>query len=172
MSQPLIIDAAETAASLGYKALRFNWRYVTQGSQRGAGVDAEVRDLKDAIEFIKSASPGIEPLILVGKSLGSIVAANVAVEGSYPAILLTPICRSEAEFKAFYKPTRNDQVMIVGDEDPLCDSEVLFNHVDRSTKVSILKGNHSFDGATEKESIRNRLAVTNLVGYWLESWDR
>jgi alpha/beta superfamily hydrolase len=172
MSQSLITDAAEKAASLGYRALRFNWRYVTAKVERGDGIENEVRDLKDAVNYLKSISPEGKQMILIGKSLGSIVSANVAGEGAYPVILLTPVCRSEVEFNNFYGPTGNMQVMIAGDQDPLCKTEILFRHVDPSTKVSILKGDHGFEGATSSESKRNRAAVRELVGYWLEAWAR
>jgi alpha/beta superfamily hydrolase len=172
MSQPLITDAAEQAASLGYRALRFNWRYVTAGVERGKGIDNEVRDLNEAVKYLESISPDGERMILIGKSLGSIVSANVADEGAYPVILLTPVCRSEGEFKNFYPPTGNVQVMIAGDNDPLCDTEILFSHVDPSAKVSILEGDHVFEGATLSESKRNRSAVKEMVGYWLETWIR
>jgi alpha/beta superfamily hydrolase len=170
MSQPLITDAAEEAASLGYRVLRFNWRYVTANSERADGIENEVRDLKEAVQYLKTITHGDEQITLIGKSLGSIVAARVAAEDSYPAILLTPICRSETQFKNFYKPTNNGQVMIAGDNDPLCDTQILFSYVDPSTKVSILQGDHGFEGASLAESKRNRAAVRKLVGYWLDSW--
>ena len=172
MSQPLITDAAEEAASLGYRVLRFNWRYVTANSERGDGIENEVRDLKEAVQYLKTNTAGEKKITLIGKSLGSIVAARVAVEDSYPAILLTPICRGETQFKNFYKPASKGQVMIAGDNDPLCDTQILFSYVDPSTKVSILQGDHGFEGASPAESSMNRAAVRKLVGYWLESWVR
>jgi alpha/beta superfamily hydrolase len=170
MSQPLMTDAAEVAASLGYRALRFNWRYFTEGTERGNGIENEVRDLKEVIQYLSASTSGDLQLVLIGKSLGSIVVANVAAEDSYPAILLTPICRTEAEFKNFYKLSDKTQVMIAGDQDPLCDTDVLFSHVHRSTKISILKGDHGFDGASTEQAERNRAAVSKIVAYWLESW--
>ena len=119
MSQPLITEAAEMAASLGYRALRFNWRYFTAGIERGDGIKNEVRDLKEAVRYLESVSPDEKRMILIGKSLGSIVSANVAGEGNYPVILLTPVCRNESEFKSLYPSTGNVQVMIAGDQDPL-----------------------------------------------------
>ena len=62
--------------------------------------------------------------------------------------------------------------MIAGDNDPLCNTEILYGHVDRSTKVSILEGDHVFEGATLSESKSNRSAVRELVGYWLRTWIR
>ncbi len=173
MYQPLMVDAAEAAASIGYRALRFNWRYVSEGTDRGEGIGNEIRDLKNAISYLRDTleegSTIDKNIVLIGKSLGSIVAAAVALEDAYPAILLTPICRSADEFKSLYKPNGLLQVMITGDKDPLCNTDILFRHVNRSTKVSIVQGDHGFDGMNDDESTRNRSVVANLVTYWLFS---
>ncbi len=174
MFQPLMVDAADAAASIGYRALRFNWRYVTEGSDRGQGIENEIRDLKQAINYLRDTvktdtdSQAEKDIVLVGKSLGSIVAAAVALEESHPAILLTPICRSADEFKSLYKENKKLQVMIAGDKDPLCNTEILYRHVNNSTKVSIVQGDHGFNGTTDEESSRNRSIVAGLVAYWLQ----
>jgi hypothetical protein len=85
-------------------------------------------------------------------------------------ILLTPVCRSAEEFTRLYPPAETPVVMIAGDDDPLCDVNILLDGVDRATKVAIVEGNHSFEGSSGADSQRNLNAVVDLVSYWLAAW--
>jgi hypothetical protein len=172
MDQPLIKAVARKAAAVGYRAVRFNWRYYTAGTERGSSTSAEVTDLRDVIHHLVQSSDDVSHIVLIGKSLGSIVVSSVAAETGHPMILLTPVCRNADEFAMFYATVDTPVVMIAGDRDPLCDVNVLFDNVNRSTKLAIVQGDHSFNGDSDRDSDRNVAVVTRLVGYWLDSWRR
>lgn len=172
MDQPLMTRVAAEAAAEGYRALRFNWRNYTAGIERKPDRQAEIRDLREAVAYLRESTRGVDHVVLIGKSLGSIVASTVAGEIRRPVILLTPICRSADEFRQFYPARVAEVVMITGDGDPLCRSDVLFNAADPRTRIAIVKGDHSFSGESDADSERNLVAVVDIVGYWLASWRR
>jgi len=62
---------------------------------RGEGIGNEVRDLNEALEYLVQSTTGVEQVVLIGKSLGSIVAANVAAEGSRHPLPLKDFVRQK-----------------------------------------------------------------------------
>lgn len=169
MDQSLFVDMAVASARQGYWVLRFNWRYYTAGKSRGENIDAEAQDLIEAISFLNDKANGNQPLMLIGKSLGSVVVARVAKETHSPSILLTPICRSGPSFKETYQHTGKIMVMISGDKDPLCKHQILYNNSNSSNKIVIVKGDHGYNSQSREQSVRNKSLVLKTVSYWLES---
>ncbi len=115
--------------------------------------------------------------MIIGKSLGSIVAARVAAQQNTPTVLLTPVCRSAEQFRAFYADVGAPSVFIAGDQDPLCNTDILRAGVPSNAKLAIIGGDHSFnpvvgDGVKvdDDKSAASVEMAADLVGYWLDQW--
>jgi predicted alpha/beta-hydrolase family hydrolase len=160
--KPLVRDGAEAFAAAGFTALRFDWAYFTAKGSPSAGLATEADDLDGAIAHVR-ALPGVERIVLVGKSLGSLVALKraKAVPGLAGLVLWTfPIVDepmgalrpgTEAVLDAPC-PT----LVVVGDRDPICPLVPLYTLLararDRIPAAIVLPGAHSFDLAKDDEA--------------------
>ena len=124
---PLLRDLCQGAAAAGLRALRFNFRYVTERTDPSSGGAAEMADLEGAIEAMSvrfNPSPG--RTYLAGKSLGAVVASHVAAArpglGGYIALgypLHGPGGQATAQ-TAHLAQLGCPALFVAGDRDPFC----------------------------------------------------
>ncbi len=160
MQSTLLSKTAARLAELGFIVLRFNFGYIERKSAPSAGGKKEQPDLLAAIEYMKNHG---EP-ILVGKSFGARVCANVALE------------RSDVKALAFYgmplqgmsktsKPRDWSHLaklnvpllFITGDKDKLCPPDKLtevLSAVNAPLTSEIVPGDHSFKPRSEDLAVK------------------
>jgi len=180
---PLTQGIAIAAPENGWASLRFDWRYFTADSKQGKpapDLSAERTDLGAAIAYLR-AHPRVDPerIVVVGKSLGSIVVAQVFAKDAAlkAAMLLTPVCREPAETPKYYGRSAGDKrpvVMILGDADSVCPLANLQEWA-RGEKTAVpvvtLPGNHGFHVESATSSARNDRNVQQAVAVTVQ-WVR
>lgn len=171
MQAPLLAKTAARLAELGFIALRFNFAYIDRKSAPSAGGKREQPDLVSAIEHMKQfGNP-----ILVGKSFGARVCANVALvrpdiaglvfygmplQGASPGA--KP--RDWSHLAGIKPPT----LFITGDKDKLCPLDQLSAILDTMQGAvcsQIVAGDHSFKPKSEDAAV---LLCTN----WIDGLNR
>lgn len=155
MVSPLLVKTANELSELGFYVLRFNFGYIHRKSAPSLGGKKEEPDLAAAVEFCKKVG---DP-ILVGKSFGARVCANVA--------LVTPAVKG----LAFYgmplqgasktaKPRdwshlarlTPPALFITGDKDKLCpldELESILKTMSNRVESHVIPGDHSFKPKSE-----------------------
>lgn len=125
MDGPILRESAASLAKQGLLVLRLDWGYTTSGGEPSVDGVRELDDLRAALAYLR-ADPRLKgkPVLLGGKSMGSLVAlevANDAEAGSGLAglVLLTPLCRGGA--LDTLKGDGRALFVALGDRDPLCD---------------------------------------------------
>lgn len=175
MTQPLIAGFAGRATDLGMIAVRFNWNYFTQGTDRSADRATELEDLISVIDWaLNDARTDRSQFILAGKSLGSIISYAASLKTSPAALyLLTPICRNEAEWRALYPAIAEGTVplrLLFGAADPLCNREILYRGISARgvpPLIAVVPGGHSLELGTPEDTDRNVSIALDVLGAWL-----
>jgi predicted alpha/beta-hydrolase family hydrolase len=179
---PLLRACAARLADAGVLALRFEWRTFAARREPSTDGSAESEDLATAVAFAR-AVPGIEHVVVGGKSLGAGIAARhavVAAPGTVAGlVLLTPSLHDEGA-RAALRPTAHDlprvavpTLVVCGDVDPICDLRVLFPLVARCARpprVVNVPGGHGFEGTTARETARNLALAADAVVTWVGRW--
>lgn len=183
MDLPLVKRSCEGLAEAGFTALRFDWAYHTSGGRPSPELATERDNLEAALDYAKQL-PGIERVILGGKSMGSGVALSVAQkrcdELSGLALLTYPIHRPGSPDEPFSSASGFDAItvpvlFVCGDNDPLSELRPLYSlaaAMKVSPCVSIVPGDHSMReaGTGEQNTEENiGLAVESLV-LWCRRW--
>ena len=152
---PLLHDLCQRAAEEGWRALRFNFRYVTQKHAPSPNGADEVADLQGALAAVRTefrSSPG--RTYLAGKSLGAVVAGHVAAAhsglGGYIALgypLHAPggdVSADTSDLARLGCPA----LFAIGDRDPFCRLDLLqpiLTTVTTSCTLEVIAGgDHSF----------------------------
>lgn len=168
MDSAILKKTADKLADLGFIVLRFNFAYLDRKSAPSLGGKKEQPDLISAIEYMNDHGPPI----LIGKSFGARVCANVALE------------RSDIKALAFYgmplqgaSPTAKPRdwshlarikypmLFVTGDKDQLCPLEKLEPILKTLTaphQSEVVPGDHSFKPRSED------LAIAKCVS-WIEA---
>ena len=155
MHLPLIADLCQRAAAAGWRALRFNFRYVTPKTDPSPDGSGELADLEGALAALTSQfkpSPG--RTYLAGKSLGAIVASQAAVAhtglGGYIALgypLHGPGGSVAADTRHLAR-LGCPALFVVGERDPFCRIDRLqpiLDTIPTSCTLSIIAGgDHSY----------------------------
>jgi predicted alpha/beta-hydrolase family hydrolase len=159
---PLLRDFCQRAAEAGWRALRFNFRYVTQKTNPSANGSAEIADLEGALAALSAEyKPSPARTYLAGKSLGAIVASHVAAThpglGGYIALgypLHGPggaVTADTTHLARLGCPA----LFVVGDHDPFCQITLLrpvLDTIPTSCTLEIIPGgDHSYRPPTEPE---------------------
>lgn len=192
MTLPVMEQTARTLVAQGFAVYRFNWAYFT-AIPKGVPSDQLALELQDMQAVIKLArtSPRIDParVAVAGKSLGSLVAWQaLAVDKSGAgALLITPVCsripkgqtepKAEAvENYAGFAVEARPVAFVVGNQDPLCATAILYAFVSSSkapVRVNVVGGDHNFEvktlvGAAAQEAReRNIQAVAQFASNFL-----
>jgi uncharacterized protein len=159
---PLLHDLCQRTAKAGLRALRFNFRYVTQKTAPSANGSAEIADLEGALAALNAEfkpSPG--RTYLAGKSLGAIVASHVAAThrglGGYIALgypLHAPGGVVTADMTHLAR-LGCPALFVIGDHDPFCQITLLrpvLDTIPTSCTLEIIPGgDHSYRPPTEPE---------------------
>lgn len=164
MDSSILKKTAEKLAAMGFIVLRFNFGYLDRKSAPSLGGKKEQPDLVSAIDFMQEHGPPI----LIGKSFGARVCANVALE------------RTDVKALVFYglplqgaSPTSKPRdwshlsklqapiLFITGDKDQLCPLEKLGTILDTIKapyRSEIVPGDHSFKPRSEDLAIEKCIA--------------
>jgi len=188
MTQPLLAGLATSLAADGIAVVRFDWAYRTADPAKGqpsADLVAETQDLSAALAFARK-NVRFDPtqIVVMGKSLGSVVAFRVFVRNPdlRGAVLLTPLCslpsRPDAPAWALdpypdFGGQRRPVALVAGDKDPICSLAALYRMAGEPAspaRVAVTGGDHGFaagagaDPATAEATRRNLdLAARNAA---------
>lgn len=179
----LVRGLAEFAAKNGFVVLRFDWSFFyNKEGEPSKNLAQERADVAAVLKFAQE-SPRVQQnrIYLVGKSLGSVVAANFFVDhGSLRAlVLLTPLLQNKAMRERFYGRLSGDSrsVLIVsGTSDKYAPEQELssLGQQIKNSTVMPLPGNHSLNLGINPESksfVFSRenveLAIRQIV-HWIE----
>ena len=173
----LMTRSAEELAAAGFVAIRFDWAYFTAKGEPSADLATEVADLDAAVAFAKKQE-GVTRVLVAGKSLGSMTTVRWGMkhkdDAAGFALLTPPMNDPEDPSKTSDRMTGFEKLgdatlLVVGDNDPLCDLAVLYRALDTTgsrQRVVIVPGDHGYiEGAKDSaETVENvDLAVRNLV---------
>lgn len=139
---------ARTFVSLGFAALRFNFRGV-EGSEghfdEGAG---EMHDALAAIDWMRAAQPG-KPQWLAGFSFGAAIAVRAAIERDVSGLISVAPAVSRFASGLTRQP-RCPWLVVQGDEDELVDLDETvdwFNRLEPGPELLVMEGaEHFFHG--------------------------
>ena len=174
---PLMAKSAAALAEAGFVAVRFDWAYFTAKGEPAADLAAEIADLDAAVAFARKQE-GVTKVIVVGKSLGSMVTVRWGAthrDDVAAFALLTPPMNDADDPSApsqrlnGFEKLGDRTLLIVGDSDPQCDLAILYGALDSThsrQRVAIVPGDHGLaegerDSAETLENVD--LAVRHLV---------
>lgn len=141
MDNNVVMAAAQALQETGHSTLRFNFRGVGGSEGRYDGGSGEVDDVRAAIRFVREKAGGDAPVILVGYSFGSWVAARALQKGDSVAhlILISPPT-SMFDFSSVLDDSEErSRHFIVGDRDQFCDRQVLQEIFDKLPEPKSLR---------------------------------
>jgi alpha/beta superfamily hydrolase len=116
MHTKIVFRAAKAALSLGFPALRFNFRGVGQSAGAFGDGIGERHDVGAALDFLSARFPGV-PLVLMGFSFGSWVGLQVGATNSRVTALVglgVPVNSSDMSFLA---DVTKPKMIVQGTED-------------------------------------------------------
>jgi predicted alpha/beta-hydrolase family hydrolase len=153
LRNPLIRRLAESVASEGIWALRFNFRYVEAKGQASRDLSREEVDLRGAMRFARAALAS-QKIFAAGKSMGARVCARVSADPDVAGVIalgypLHPRFRPEVlnppEWPYLVKPA----LFVQGDRDPFCNLERLRSELPKLKEpadlVVVDHAGHSFE---------------------------
>jgi uncharacterized protein len=136
MYNNVVMTAWDTAIGMGCSALRFNFRGVGKSQGRFDNGVGEVQDLAAAVDYAGG------PVVVVGYSFGSWIAARFLQERKVPCIFISP----PTDMFAFPSLKGFDVWSITGSRDQFCDVQALEDVQDRE-RITIASGiDHFWSG--------------------------
>lgn len=157
MDNNVVMAAWDAVLDRGYSALRFNFRGVGRsGGSYGDGI-GELADLAAVVNSMDY------PVIIVGYSFGSWVAANFLQEVDVPCIFISP---PTAMFP-FPSLKGFNAWAAIGSEDPFCDRDALQRIMDRE-RITVINGvDHFWFGneAPLKHYLEKKLDLIRSISY-------
>jgi predicted alpha/beta-hydrolase family hydrolase len=180
MDAPLIKRSYDELAGRGFLVVRFNWDFYTRRGSPSAGLRNEIADLKAAVEFCRS-QPGADGVFIVGKSIGSLAAVQVALDDESLAgvVLMTVALHPPGRPAQVHPPAaklahvRQPLLIVSGDDDPLCSLSALyrlFNQADRPPRIVIVPGDHTLQAGEPAATRQSEDLAVNAIGIWLSRW--
>jgi predicted alpha/beta-hydrolase family hydrolase len=173
-NMPILRRSAEALQMSGTMSVRFDWAYVRAGGSPSSTLDDEVDDLGHIVGHLESI--GHTRVMLVGKSLGCIVAARLASEHDVAALVwLTPPLHPRNDgSRAFPGSEALARVkaplfMIAGDRDPLCHLDKLAAFVAScppSARLVVVPGDHRLEGGTATEADASLATLIRWLNVW------
>lgn len=188
MGLPLIQQLAETSVKNGLISYQFNWSYYSADPIRGQPSDDlsnEIEDLQTVLRLAKNdRRVDSSKVVLVGKSLGTLVSYNVFNSDVSLAglILMTPLCTNpdnqtaigNESYPNFSTNTRPIAILL-GNADPMCSLPMLYDFVKGSAgnvTMNVFGGGHSLtfgkggDPNNVERDARNVSAATTTAALW------
>jgi dienelactone hydrolase len=182
--RPLIREIFDYAVAHGLVAVRFDYRYFTERRSPSASLNEETADLEAAVAFLRH-DPQVDTsrIIVIGKSLGSVVAHRVfrAQSSLYAEVLLTPIIARKGEADVYYPDLaalNRAVVIVLGSQDEgNCPLPNLYDALKDSrgnVAVVVLGGDHAFglgdpaEPGMEARNARNLAQAVAITGHWLD----
>jgi alpha/beta superfamily hydrolase len=165
MDNNVVMAAVEALQETGHSTLRFNFRGVGRSEGRYDNGVGETEDLRAAMEFVWKKA-GDAPVILVGYSFGSWIAAKVLQDDTSAAhvILIAPPT-SMFDLSMLNKDEQErSRHIIVGERDQFCDRQALqeiYNKLPEPKSLRIIPHTDHFFFAHEKfliETIKEAVA--------------
>ena len=173
MDASILRKTADKLAGAGFVVLRFNFAYLDRKSAPSLGGKKEQPDLLSALDFMAEHGPAI----LIGKSFGARVCANVSLERNDVRALVfygMPLQGASPTAKprdwSHLAQITSPMLFITGDKDQLCPLEKL-NPILATLKApydsEVVPGDHSFKPRSEDLAIEkcvswiDRLATTS-----------
>ena len=190
---PIISKLARKLYGLGYNVVTFNWGYFPGGQPSGRLAE-ETADLELVLEYVQSTAD-FDPskIVLVGKSLGSVISHKVfSSEKELKAlVLLTPVCTSYYDEKGEKMPFPvpvgkilypkmksiiRPVIIVSGHKDPRCLVPMFHNYMQAMPEniISIsVPGDHSLrvsqnkDRKSLRQNIQNIDSTVQVISNWL-----
>jgi uncharacterized protein len=162
MDNNVVWTARQAAASLGWSALRFNFRGVGRSTgSYGDGVK-EAEDVAAALAFLQGCAAG--PYYVIGYSFGAAVAARAMLAGLAAdglVLISPPVAFMEMDF---LPRTPRLELVVVGDRDELCPLADLRTCLSRlPVEVAVIaEADHFFGGREEQlfQALKDHLGKT------------
>jgi alpha/beta superfamily hydrolase len=157
MHNTVVMAAWDTVLEKGFSALRFNFRGVGRSGGTFEDGIGEISDLAAAVEFVDC------PVIIIGYSFGSWVAANFLNEVDVPCIFISP------PTGMFPFPSLKDYNVwsVVGEHDQFCNQSTLVDVLDRE-RITIIEGvDHFWFGMEDRLQpyLEKKLELIRSISY-------
>lgn len=157
MHNNVVMAAWDTVLEKGFSALRFNFRGVGRSGGTFEDGIGEISDLAAAVEFVDC------PVIIIGYSFGSWVAANFLKEVDVPCIFISP------PTGMFPFPSLKDYNVwsVVGEHDQFCNQSALADVLDKE-RITIIDGvDHFWFGDEERLQpyLEKKLELIRSISY-------
>ncbi|UCG32524.1 MAG: dienelactone hydrolase family protein [Phycisphaerales bacterium] len=180
MDKPLMQRTAERLAERGFLALRFNWDFYSNRTQRAPALRNEIEDLQAALAYLREdRRVDRKRIFLVGKSLGSLTAIEVASADTELAglVILTFAMHDQGKPEAV-RPVALKIVqlklpifVVGGDNDPLCNTDALdrlLSECGPKPDSFIVPGNHTIETDSPETTEQSIGRCVKAVADWLE----
>ena len=157
MHNNVVMAAWDTVLEKGFSALRFNFRGVGRSGGTFEDGIGEISDLAAAVEFVDC------PVIIIGYSFGSWVAANFLKEVDLPCIFISP----PTGMFPFPSLKSYNVWSIVGSSDQFCNQSALVEALDRK-RITIIDGvDHFWSGMEDKLQpyLEKKLELIRSISY-------
>jgi alpha/beta superfamily hydrolase len=165
---------ANSAASLGYFVVRFNWGFMTAEKEPSPNLSQEVEDLENIVtyygttQFVNASS-----IIVATKSFGTQVAAKSFFRKLKGLLLLTPNCSREEPFEKVYGPILSSQTpthIVISALDDACDVKQIykgFGRLNLNFTLHTTFGDHNFlVGKDDTDKWQEKAALASSLA-WL-----
>lgn len=179
MDAPLIKGSFDELAKRGFLVVRFNWDFYTRKSSPSRGLGDEIADLKAALAFARSQD-GVDPerVFLVGKSLGSLAAIQVALaDDSIAGVALLTVAMHPPgrpqrvnPFAAKIRNLQQPVLIISGDADPLCNLAALKKLLDQASpkpQLVVVPGDHVLRAGDSRATKASEEKAISELATWL-----
>jgi alpha/beta superfamily hydrolase len=152
MDNEVVVAVAAALAARGHAVLRFNFGGVGRSQGEYGGGEAELGDLRAAIDALRHRLPPAMPLLLAGYSFGAWVALRVA--GDAPGVTAVVAVAPPLAFFdwGFLNGVPVPVTFVVGDGDQYCPAGRLRQAVTdaRATLRTIAGADHFFVGREDE----------------------
>lgn len=180
MDKPLMQRTAERLAERGFLALRFNWDFYSNRTQRAPALRNEIEDLEAALAYVREdRQVDRERVFVVGKSLGALTAIEVAASDTELAglVILTFAMHDQGKPEAV-RPVARKIVqlklpifVVGGDNDPLCNTDALnelLGECNPKPETFIVPGNHTIETDSRETTEQSIGRCVDAIVDWLE----
>lgn len=157
MNNKVVTTLARVFNSLGYPAVRFNFRGVGQSAGEFDEGVGEAADLMAVVEWVKARFPTAK-LALAGFSFGSFVALRAYVASGAKIMVTVAPPLERMPYETLVLP-RENWIVVQGDQDEIVDAQGVYDWVDSLSPKPMLirmpEASHFFHG--QLISMRDRL---------------
>lgn len=178
---PLLRESADALQRAGFHVLRFDWAYFTAKGKPSPKLEVEAEDLEAVLAHAKTI-PGVEKILLAGKSLGSIAAffrARRKHDDLAGLALLTFPVHPPGQPHETYGDVRGlgglkvPTIVVCGDADPGASLRGLYRFAaecDPAPQITIVPGDHGMHDPvkTEARTLQNCKLAAHALAVWAQ----